>query len=181
MESKKILVIKASPRLNGNSDILADSFIRGIDQTNHQVKEIALRDHQIGFCKGCLACQNGKGCVIKDGANNIVQEIKKADVLIFATPIYFYQMNGQMKTLLDCTNPLFIQDYQFRDVYLLATCADDALESINGTIKGLEGWITCFDKSRLKGVVKGLGVDQYGEMKNHHEILDQAFLIAKNL
>ena len=59
MESKKILVIKASPRLNGNSDILADSFIKGIDQINHQVKEIALRDHQIGFCQGCLALSLG--------------------------------------------------------------------------------------------------------------------------
>lgn len=181
MESKKILVIKASPRLNGNSDILADSFIKGIDQTNHQVKEIALRDHQIGFCQGCLACQNGRNCVIKDDANDIIKEIKNADVLVYATPVYFYQMNGQLKTLLDRTNPLFIQDYQFRDVYLLTTCADDTLESIDGTIKGLEGWIACFDKSNLKGVVKGLGIDRYGEMKNYQEILDQAFLIAKNL
>lgn len=181
MRNKKVLVIKTSPRLGGNSDILANSFIKGIEKTNHQIKEIALRDYQIGFCQGCLACQKGNNCVINDDANDIVEEIKNTDVLVFATPIYFYEMNGQMKTLLDRTNPLFVQDYQFRDVYLLTTCADTALDSIDGVKNSLKGWIRCFDKSNLKAVVKGLGIDQYGEIKNHQKILDQAFLIAKKI
>ena len=56
----------------------------------------------------------------------IVQQMKQADILVFATPIYYYEMCGQMKTLLDRANPLYTDDYAFRDVYLLSAAADDA-------------------------------------------------------
>ena len=61
-----------------------------------------------------------------------------ADAIVFATPIYFYEMCGQMKTLLDRTNPLFSADYSFTDIYLLATAADSSKNSMDGAIKGLQ-------------------------------------------
>ena len=78
--------------------------------------------------------------------------MKDAEVIAFATPIYFYEMCGQMKTLLDRSNPLFPSDYAFRDIYLLATAADSAESSMDGAVKGLEGWIACFEKAALRGV-----------------------------
>lgn len=102
-------------------------------------------------------------------------------MVVFATPIYFYEMCGQMKTLLDRTNPLFIQDYQFRDIYLLATCADENEDAIDIAIAGLKGWIQCFDKCKLKGVIKGLGIDQYGAIKEHNDKLQEAYELGKKI
>ena len=105
--SKNILIISTSPRRGGNSETLADEFMRGANDAGHQVEKVCLYDKSINFCKGCLACQTTMQCVIKDDISTIVERMKNFDVLVFATPIYFYEMSGQMKTFLDRTNPLY--------------------------------------------------------------------------
>lgn len=162
--SKKILIISTSLRKGGNSEKLADEFMRGAVETGHVVQKISLIDKDITFCTGCLACQKTKRCVIHDDADMLTQKMLSADVLVFATPIYYYEMSGQMKTVLDRANPLYASDYTFRDVYLLATSADEDVSAMDGAIKGLEGWISCFKKVKLAGVIKGLGADGVGTM-----------------
>ena len=103
--SKKIMILSTSPRKGGNSDGLADAFAEGAREAGHQVEKIVLYDKTIGFCRGCLACQKTQRCVIRDDADAIAQTMRSAEVIVFATPIYFYEMCGQMKTLLDRTNP----------------------------------------------------------------------------
>lgn len=179
--SKKILVLSTSPRIGGNSETLADAFIKGAEEAGHETKKICLYDKRIEFCKGCLACQTTGKCILHDDADKIVAQMKAADVLVFATPIYFYEMSGQMKTLLDRTNPLFPAEYEFRDIYLLAASADEEESSMDGAVKGLEGWIRCFEKSRLAGVVRGTGADKKGEMKKCMEALSVAFEMGKNV
>lgn len=179
MMKKNILVISTSPRKHGNSDILADCFIKGAGEKGHNVEKITLIDKNIQFCKGCLVCQQMKPCIMDDDANEIVNKMKKADIVVFATPIYFYEMSGQMKTLIDRTNPLFVQDYQFRDIYLIATCADKGENSIDCAVKGLQGWIECFENTKLTGVIKGLGIDQYGDVKIHEDVMKEAYLLGK--
>lgn len=181
MMEKNILVISTSPRKHGNSDILADCFIKGATENGHNIEKITLIDKNINFCKGCLVCQEKKACIIKDNANEIVEKIKNADIVVFATPIYFYEMSGQMKTLIDRTNPLFVQDYQFRDIYLIATCADKVENSMDAAIKGLQGWIECFENTRLTGVIKGLGIDQYGDVKTHEDVMKETYLLGKGI
>ena len=80
-------------------------------------------------------------------------------------------MSGQMKTLLDRTNPLFPVDYAFRDIYLLATAADEEKSAMDGAVKGLEGWIACFENCHLAGVVRGVGCDGAGSIRNQPELL----------
>ena len=101
--------------------------------------------------------------------------MKDAEVIAFATPIYFYEMCGQMKTLLDRSNPLFPSDYAFRDIYLLATAADSAESSMDGAVKGLGGWIACFEKAALRGVVRGTGADGAGTILQVPAALKSAF------
>ncbi len=163
--SKKVLIISTSLRHGSNSDTLADEFARGAVEKGHQVEQISLKDKQISFCRGCLACQKTQKCVIKDDAGIIVEKMKEADVLVFATPIYYYEMSGQMKTLLDRSNPLFAADYKFRDIYLLATAADEAHSALERAINGLGGWIECFPQCLLKGVVYGTGASEAGDIK----------------
>ena len=107
--------------------------------------------------------------------------MRRADVLVFATPIYFYEMSGQMKTLLDRTNPLFPAEYAFRDIYLLATAADGDESAMDGVVKGLEGWISCFDRAKLSGVVRGVGVDGLGAIQAYPALLEQAAQMGRSL
>ncbi|WP_370773157.1 flavodoxin family protein [Faecalibacillus intestinalis] len=123
--AKKICVIKTSLRLNSNSDQLADAFIQSAKESGNDVIEISLKDKKIAFCKGCLSCQKLGHCVIDDDANIITEKIKQADVVVWATPIYYYEMSGQMKVMIDRANSLYTSNYQFRDVYLLSTAAEN--------------------------------------------------------
>lgn len=178
--SKKVLVLSTSPRIGGNSETLADAFIKGAEEAGHEVKKICLYDKRIEFCRGCLACQTTGKCILHDDAEKIVAQMKAADVLVFATPIYFYEMSGQMKTLLDRTNPLFPAEYEFRDIYLLSASADEEESAMDGAVKGLEGWIGCFEKSRLAGVVRGTGADKKGQIENCTKALSAAYEMGKN-
>lgn len=165
--NKNILVISTSPRKGGNSETLADAFICGAEEAGNQVEKVCLYDKTIGFCKGCLACLKSYRCVNHDDADTIAQKMRTADVLVFATPIYYYEMCGQMKTLLDRANPLYGSDYIFREVYLLAAAAEEEETAVDGAVKGLSGWITCFPKAHLAGTIFGGGADAVGNIKGH--------------
>ncbi|OUQ82338.1 flavodoxin family protein [Flavonifractor sp. An100] len=178
--SKKVLVISTSPRKGGNSDALADQFIRGAQEAGNQVEKVSLYEKTIGFCRGCLTCQSTQHCVIQDDANTIVQTMLSADVIVWATPIYYYGMCGQMKTMLDRSNPLFSADYQFRDIYLLAAAAENEKHTVQGAVTGLQGWIDCFERARLAGTVFAGGVTSVGEIQGH-SALTQAYQMGKHV
>lgn len=164
---KQVLIICTSLRNGSNSEALANAFAQGAQAAGHQVEKICLRGKTIDFCRGCLSCQHTGRCVISDDASEIVEKMRTADVLVFATPVYYYEMCGQMKTLLDRANPLFGSDYAFEDVYLLATAADTDTHAIDGAVYGLKGWISCFERARLAGTVFGGGVDVANAMAGH--------------
>lgn len=176
---KKILMISSSLRKESNSEMLADEFMRGAQDAGNQVEKISLRDKSIEFCRGCLACQKTGSCVIQDDAVAITEKMKSADVIVFATPIYYYEMSGQLKTMLDRANPLFPSEYAFRDIYLLTTAAENDETATDGAVKGLQGWIDCFEKAHLAGTVFAGGVDMPGAAKGH-KALEKAFNLGKN-
>ena len=178
--SKKVLVISTSLRNNSNSDALADEFIRGVQESGNQVEKVSLRGKAINYCRGCFACLTTGRCAIRDDANAIVEKMLHADVLVFSSPIYYYEMCGQMKTLLDRANPLYSLDYQFRDVYFLSAAAENEESVDSRAVSGLEGWITCFPKSRLAGKVFAGGVTDPGEIQNH-AALAKAYEAGKNV
>ena len=152
-----ILIIKTSPRTGGNSDALADEFARGAAEAGHNVETVSLARKAIGFCRGCLACQDTHRCVMRDDA----------DVVVWATPVYYYSVSGQMKTMIDRSNPVYGTDYKFRDVYLLASAAEDELTTADGAVTALKGWVACFERSRLAGVVFAGGVNERGDIAGH--------------
>ena len=110
---KRVIVISTSLRRGSNSDILADQFVEGAKAAENEVEKISLVGKHIEFCKGCLACQKLGRCVINDDVNGIMAKVLKADVVVWATPIYYYEMSGQMKTLIDRMNAMYEQDYAF--------------------------------------------------------------------
>ncbi len=178
---KKVLVISTSLRDESNSDTLAIAFLRGAKEAGNETEYISLQDKTISFCKGCNACQHGhKPCVMDDDAVEIAEKVRNADVVAFATPIYFYEMSGQLKTLLDRCYPSYAMEYSFRDIYFIAASASPEEADMDGAIKGIEGWVHCFEKARLAGVVKGVGLEFKGDAFNNNDKLQIAYDMGKN-
>ena len=104
---KNVLILSSSPRRGGNSDTLCDEFMQGAIESGHRVDKVFLRDKTIHPCTGCGVCsQYKKPCPQKDDAAEIIGKMLAADVIVMATPGYFYAMSAQMKTLIDrCCGP----------------------------------------------------------------------------
>ena len=177
---KNVLIISSSPRKGGNSETLAASFARGAQEAGHQVETVYLREKQLGFCRGCFACLKIGHCVINDDAVEIAARMHDADVLVFATPVYYYSVSGQLKTMLDRANPLYDTDYAFTKAYLLATAAEDTPETFEGTEKAVQGWVDCFPHCTLAGTVYAGGVNELGEISGR-PALEQAYQMGREI
>ena len=177
---KRVIVISTSLRHGSNSDMLADSFVEGALAAGNEVEKISLTGKDIQFCRGCFACQQLGRCVINDDVNDMMAKVLEADVIAWATPIYYYEMSGQMKTLIDRMNAMYPLDYKFRDVYLLTTAAEDEEDTPKRAEAGLKGWIECYPKSRLAGTLFCGGVNAPNEIKGNNK-LQEAFELGKNV
>ncbi len=177
----KVLVISTSLRAKSNSDILTELLIAGAKNAGHEVEHISLKGKKISFCIGCMACQKTLKCVLKDDAVEIAEKVRNADTLVFVTPIYYYEMSGQMKTLLDRMNPLYASDYSFRKVYMLSVAAEDEEHTPQKAVSGLQGWIDCFEKAVLAGSLFCGGISGPGEASGKEEECKKAYEFGKGL
>lgn len=177
---KKILVISSSLRAKSNSECLANYFANGARDEGNEVEIINLKNKNLAFCKGCLACQKIGKCVINDDANAITDKMEQADVIAFASPVYYYSISGQLKTLIDRANSLYLRNYKFRDIYFLSTAAEDEKETFKGAEKAIQGWIDCFENAELKGKVYCGGVDNGGDI-GENTALQNAYEMGKNV
>jgi multimeric flavodoxin WrbA len=178
--SKKVLVLSASPRKGGNSDLLCDQFMLGAKETGNQAEKIFLRDKKINYCTGCGTCQsNGGKCVQKDDMAEVLDKIIAADVIVMATPVYFYTMNGQMKTLIDRTCPRYTE-ISNKDFYFIVAAADTSKHAMERTLEGFRGFTSCLTRAREKGVVYGTGAWKIGDIKKS-KAMSQSFDIGKKV
>ena len=172
---KKVVIVCSSYRENGNSETLAKQFEKGAKESGHDVEMIYLRDISLNFCRGCFQCFKLNKCVIEDDTTQIMDTVRNADVLCFATPIYYYSVSGQLKTFLDRMNPIFTAGHNFRDVYLLTAANDEDEWAMDGAIKDVEGWVDCFDSAGIRGIVKGVGTNAVGDILKHEDKLEEAY------
>ena len=177
----KVLVISTSLRANSNSDLLTERLIAGAKDAGHEVEHVSLKGKELKFCIGCLSCQKTQKCVLNDDAVLIAEKVKNADTLVFTTPIYYYEMSGQMKTLLDRLNPLYPSDYRFRRVYMLTTAAEDEAFVPEKAVSGLQGWVDCFEKASLAGTLFCGGISAPGEASGKKDKQDEAYEFGKTL
>ncbi len=178
--SKKVLVISASPRKGGNSDLLCDQFILGAKESGNDVDKIRLAEQNINYCTGCGACFAKKGaCSQKDDMSEILDKMVEADVIAMATPIYFYTMDGQMKTFIDrtCSRYTEIKNKEF---YFIMTAADNDKSAMDRTINEFRGFTYCLDGAIEKGIVYGVGVWNIGDVKSS-SVMNEAFEMGKQL
>ena len=179
--AKKVLIISTSLRGGSNSDILAKECEKGAKEAGHEVEYISLKGKDIRFCIGCLTCQTKGSCVLTDDVAEIMEKVLAAEVIVYATPIYYYEMSGQMKTLLDRMNPMYPMDYAFRDIYMIATAAENDDGTFEKAYNGLKGWVDCFEKAELKGLVTGGGISAPNEAGNHKIAMQKSYELGKRL
>ena len=162
---KNILIISSSPRKNGNSQMLCEQFKRGAEEKGHMVTLVQLMEKIIGFCRACDGCMRNDGtCVLNDDMEEILKLFQKADVLVLATPVYFYGISAQMKTFIDRTYPIW-QHLGKKEVYYIisAGLGEDIIERSLGD---LDGFVEHLEEYRIAGRIYATDVMEAGLVKN---------------
>jgi len=173
---KNVLIISSSPRKGGNSDILCDEFAKGAKESGNKVTKINLADKKIGFCTGCYACKQTGECVIKDDATAILKEMMTSDVIVFASPVYFYSVCAQLKALFD-RSVAFYPNISNKEYYFITTMGDENESMAEGTVKAMQGFLDCYEGSKLMGTVCAAGCYEKGEIKAT-KYLDAAYQLG---
>ncbi len=169
---KKVLILSGSPRKGGNSDLLCDEFMRGASEAGNHVEKIRVSEKKIGYCTGCYYCQtSGGACAIKDDMAEVLQKMIDADVLVLASPVYFYSIAAQLKAVIDRTVARWLE-VKNKEFYFIVTCADEEKESQERTIECFRGYMDCVEGAVEKGVIYGTGVYQKGEIKSRSAFKD---------
>jgi multimeric flavodoxin WrbA len=178
--SKRVLVLSSSPRKGGNSETLCDEFIKGAKEAGNRVDKVSVARKKIGYCTGCGACSSEKSagrCVQKDDMAGILEKMLEAQVIVLATPVYFYSMCAQMKALIDRSVARWTE-LKDKEFYFIVTAAEDKKASLERTIEGLRGFLDCLDGAQEKGIVYGTGAWEIGAIAGSRAI-KQAYDMGK--
>lgn len=178
--SKNVLIISASPRKGGNSDTLCDQFAKGAQETGNHVEKLRLAELHIDYCSACYACKKLGHCVKQDDMTMVIDKMKASDVIVLATPVYFYTMDAQLKTMIDRTlGGVQTPGLENKEFYLIATAADGKAE-MERTIDGIRGYLECLPGAIEKGVIYGAGAWQLGDIQNH-PAMQEAYEMGKSV
>ena len=176
----KIVVLEGSPNLHGSSNMLADSFIRGAEEAGNAVKVIDAAHADIHPCTGCIRCGYEGPCVQKDEMEKIRRDILDADMMVFVTPLYYYGMSAQLKTLIDrfCAFNSSIQRKHMKSALLTAAWNSDGwtFDALEAHYKTLVQYLNLKDMGMVLG--KGCGTPS---MTQHSKYPKQAYELGKKL
>jgi multimeric flavodoxin WrbA len=173
--SKRVLILSSSPRKRGNSNALCDEFMEGAIEASHQVDKVVLAKKNINYCTGCYACRKNGKCAQNDDMAEILESMVAADVIVLATPVYFYTMCAQMKTVIDRTVARYTK-ISNKEFYFIVAAADGNKAALERTIEGFRGFTSCLPGAKERGVVYGAGAWEIGDiltssaMKEAHEM-----------
>lgn len=177
---KKVLILSGSPRKEGNSDILCDEFSRGATEAGNMVEKIRVAEKNIGYCRACYYCRDHRGeCVVRDDMAEVLQKMIDADVIVLASPVYFYSVDAQLKALIDRTVARWLE-VKDKEFYYIVTCADEERESAETTLACFRGYADCVEGAVEKGVIYGTGVYEKGSVRSSRA-LNEAYLAGKNV
>lgn len=177
--SKKVLIISGTPRKGGNSEILCEQFAKGATEAGNDVELIRLREKDIGFCRACYACTSKGSCVFKDDVPGIVDKMYDADVIVMASPVYFYSVDAQLKALIDRTVSRWTE-IAGKEFYFIMTAAEDTGTVMDCTLECMRGLMYCLDGCEERGVVYAKGVYEAGEVRDT-PFMDEAYEMGRRV
>ena len=190
---KKILIIQGGGRPNGNTDQLVKAFAKGAVDAGHEVEIISLIKNEVKGCLGCNACRYGKPCVQKDGFNEIVPKIKESDMLVFASPLYFWTVSSRIKAFIERFYCIAEEDndpplgryerYPEKDCALLMTAADNFFWTFEQAVFYYKFTLVNYIGFRDKGMLLAGGCgDTNGKPQiDKTEHLTAAYQFGKNI
>ena len=177
---KNVLIISGSPRREGNTDLLCDEFARGAKEAGARVEKIFLGDYDIKFFQEADERHVGDSAdVATDDAPMIVRKMLDADIIVLASPVYFMNINGQMKTLIDRTYSHFM-DLKDKEFYYITACADNAESTADFAITGFRGFVMCLPNPTERGMIKAIGLGRKGSVKGT-AFMQQAYGLGKGV
>ena len=177
--SKKILILSGSPRKGGNSDYLCDKFLEGAREAGHDVEKIFVSEKKIGYCRACYACRNSHKCIIQDDMPEILDKMINADVLVLASPVYFYSINAQIKTVLDRTLARWTE-LKNKEFYYILTAGEDNRAIMERSVECFRGFSDCFEGSTERGIIYGHGLYAPKDARNS-KFATEAYELGKNI
>lgn len=176
---KNILLLHSSPRKNGNSNALAESFIAGAQAAGHKVQRINIGQADIHPCIACEYCRtHNQQCRFNDAMQEIAAAVLTADCVVMAAPLYFYGLPAQLKAAIDRFY-VFGPQYPIRgkETALLMTAADTTLSSFDGAVKNYELALIDYLKWQDRGRILVPGVYDSEDIKNN-PALDKAYQLG---
>jgi multimeric flavodoxin WrbA len=153
--------------------------MEGAIEAKHQVEKVVLAEKKINYCTGCYACKKNGRCAQKDDMAQILDSMVAADVIVMATPVYFYAMCAQMKTVIDRTVARYTEITN-KEFYFIATAAVTSKAALERTIEGFRGFTSCLPGAKEKGIVYGTGAWEIGDILTR-PAMKQAYEMGKSL
>lgn len=175
---KKVLIISSSPRKGGNSDLLCDQFMKGAQGAGHEVEKVFLNDLNIRFLQTNDDYDDRSMRTQADDAPMVVDKMIEADVIVLATPIYYYNMSGQMLTMMD---RLFEREHELKDkeFYFIMASGDPDCKAMDCALLGFRNFLRASPTSREMGVIYGTGASSKGEIADK-PVMQEAFEMGGN-
>lgn len=178
--NKKIVILSSSPRKEGNSELLCDEFSRGAQESGHEVVKINIRDKKINFCTACRVCRdNGSKCIQNDDMEGIIDKVIEADVFVMATPIYFYSISAQLKTVID---RFYAREAQVFDkkAYFIGTSGAKSKDALDVAIGSFRGLLRILKNVEEGGIIYGTGAYWVGDIKTNPAMVE-AYEMGRNI
>jgi multimeric flavodoxin WrbA len=151
--------------------------MKGAHDAGHQTEKVFLKDKSINYCTGCGTCFNTGKCSQKDDMAEVLEKMISADVIVMATPVYFYTMCAQMKTFIDRTCARYTE-INNKEFYFIVTAAVNNKSAMQRTIEEFKGFTTCLNNPKEKGIIYGTGAWEKGEIKGK-KAMNEAFEMGK--
>ena len=175
----KILVITGSPRKNGNSNTLADNFIKGAQEAGHSVVRFDSAFKKVHPCIACNKCGMNGQCVFKDDFEFIRNNIVDADAVVFASPMYYFGISAQIKAVIDRFYAINGQIHVPKRAVLILTYADTSAKEAQPILSHYETLLNYLGWSDA-GKIIASGVWTEGDV-NHTQYPKQAYELGKNI
>lgn len=179
-EGKRVLVISSSPRRGGNTDLLADEFVRGAQEAGGQVEKIFLADLDLQFLTDQGA--NDPHSVDRNNPTGmLVEKFLAADVLCMASPTYYMNVNDRMKTFIDATFLAWGDDRMGnKEYYYITACAQNSTETAEWCLNGFRGFVMCLPNPTERGSVCAISMGRPGAVAGT-KYMNQAYQLGLSI
>lgn len=179
-ENKSVLIISGSPRKGGNTDLLCDAFARGAEEAGGQVGKIFLADYRIDYFSEADEQRVGnRANEAEDDIPMLVDKMVRADVIVLASPVYYMNITGQLKTFIDRTFGRY-REMNDKEFFYLTACADPEESTADWAINAFRGFVMCLPNPTERGMVKAVGMGRKGAVKGS-QFEEKAYNLGKNI